>query len=306
MQSKLTGLIAATFTPMEADGALRLDQIEPLVERLLMDGVSGFYVCGTTGEGMSLTGAERRAVVEAHMAAVDGRAPVVVQVGHNSVAEACELAAHAEQSGAAAVSATAPSYVKVTTPAGLLGCMAPIAAAAPNLPFYYYHIPMLTGAAVDMGDFLGLAGDRIPNLRGIKFTSHQVFEFQHCLAMDGGRFDTLWGSDEMLLSALVVGARGAVGSTYNIAAPLYRRILAAFEAGDLEQARALQLLSVRMVRALVARGFHPMMKRLLHLLGLECEGARVPHAAGTDKQFAALRAELDEMGFFDWGRRPVA
>jgi len=86
MQSKLTGLIAATFTPMEADGALRLDQIEPLVERLLMDGVSGFYVCGTTGEGMSLTGAERRAVVEAHMAAVDGRAPVVVQVGHNSVA----------------------------------------------------------------------------------------------------------------------------------------------------------------------------------------------------------------------------
>ena len=81
----LKGLVAATVTPLHDDGSLNLDQVGPLVERLLKQGVEGLYVCGSTGEGISLTGEERRAVAAAYVGATRQRIPVVVQVGHNSL-----------------------------------------------------------------------------------------------------------------------------------------------------------------------------------------------------------------------------
>jgi len=255
---------------------------------------------------MSLSGDERRAVTEAFIKAAAGRVPVIIQVGHNSIAEACQLAAHAQQAGADVISATAPSYFKVASVEGLVDCVEAIAGAAPDLPFYYYHIPALTGAAIEMGEFLQRAADRVPTLRGLKYTTPQVHEYQYCLELDGGRFDVLWGCDEMLLSALVVGARGGVGSTYNIAAPLYQRIIAAFEAGDLDQARQLQLLSVKMIRVTNLAPFHPMMKQLLRILGMECGECRSPHPKVTEQQVATVRAELEAIGFFDWARSASA
>ena len=231
---RLKGLIAATYTPIHDDGRLNLEPVPAMVDRLIEDGLAGLYVCGSTGEGMSLTGAERKAVAEAFVSAAAGRVPVIVQVGHNSVTEAAELAAHAQQIGADVISATAPGYYKVDSVEMLAACMAQIAASAPDLPFYYYHIPALTGVALDMLSFLRLAGKQIGNLAGIKYTCPTVQEYQACLELDDGRFDILWGCDEMLLSALVVGAQGAVGSTYNIAAPFYRRILDVLHGGGPE------------------------------------------------------------------------
>ena len=133
------GLIAATYTPLRSNGSLNLDRVPPLVEHLLGDGVGGLYVCGSTGEGVSLTGDERRAVAEAYTAAAAGRVAVIVQVGHNSLAEARSLAEHAQQIGADAISATCPSYFKISTAELLVDCMAEAAAGAPDLPFYYYQ-----------------------------------------------------------------------------------------------------------------------------------------------------------------------
>ena len=106
---RLRGLIAAGFTPLHADGSLDLDRIGPMVEQLLDDGVEGIYAVGSTGEGVSLTTAERREVAAAYVSAVGGRCPVVIQVGHNSLAEARGLAAHARRIGATAISATPPT-----------------------------------------------------------------------------------------------------------------------------------------------------------------------------------------------------
>ena len=94
-----------------------------------------------------------------------------------------------------------------------------IASGAPNLPFYYYHIPMLTGSTLDMVEFLTQGAKSIPNLVGLKYTDTKLYEFQNCLELAAGRFDVVWGCDEMLLGALATGGRGAIGSTYNIAAP---------------------------------------------------------------------------------------
>lgn len=175
--SALKGLIAATFTPMRADGRVDLARIEPLVAHLVRSGLSGLYVGGSTGEGPSLTTGERKEVAEAFVAAVGGRLPVAVQVGHNSLAEARDLARHAQEIGATKVSATAPAYFKQQPLETLVKCMACIAEGTPDLPFYYYHIPALVDVRIDVPAFLRQVADRIPNSAGLKYTASTVWEY---------------------------------------------------------------------------------------------------------------------------------
>ena len=298
--SRLNGLIAATYTPLREDGSLNLDRVGPIVEQLIADRVDGLYVCGSTGEGMSLSGAERRAIAEEYVTAVAGRVPVIIQVGHNSVAEASELAAHAQEIGADVVSATCPSYYPIASVDVLVACMSKIASGAPALPFYYYHIPVLTGSAIDMTDFMRRGSDQIANLVGLKYTAPTLHEYQQCMLLDDGRFDVLWGVDEMLLGALATGARGAIGSTYNIAAPLYRRIIAAFGQQDLDEARRLQGLAIQMIQIIARYPFHPAMKDLLRMIGLDCGGCRLPLPSLSPDDVNQLREQLTELGFFLW------
>ena len=296
----LRGLVAATFTPMHADGSLNLAMTGPMIERLLAGKVSAAFACGTTGECASLTSEERRQTLSAFIDAAAGRMPVIAHVGHSALADSCELAAHAQAVGAAAVATTPPYYFKPDSVAALVDCMAQIAAAAPDLPFYYYHIPHLTGVTLSMEAFLRQAADRIPNLVGIKYTAPTVYEFQTCAAFDNSRFDLLFGCDEMLLSGIAAGAQGAVGSTYNLAPRLYHRILECFESGQIEEARRLQLLSARMVDVVRAFGPLPALKAMLSLVDCDFGPTRMPLAALTPEKIATLRQQLDELGFLEW------
>lgn len=297
---KITGLVPATFTPMHEDGSLNLAMIPTLATHLVDQGASGLYVNGSTGEGVSMTSDERRAAAEAWVAAVEGRIPVIVQVGHNSLAEARALAAHAQAIGATAISATPPNYFKPKTLETLIDCMTYVAAGAPDLPYYYYHIPAVTGVDFDMVELLRLGAQRIPTLVGVKYSKPTVYEMQACTLFDRGRYNILFGSDEMLLSGLVAGAHGAVGSTYNFALPLYHRIIAAFERGDIEEAQHYQSLSMRMVRRTLPFG-NAAIKGMMKLIGLDCGPVRLPQVALTADDEFALRSEMEAIGFFDWG-----
>ncbi len=302
MKTRLRGLVAATYTPFKPDRTLDLAAVPPLVERLVAEGIDGLYVCGSTGEGVSLSTPERKQVTEAFIAAAADRVPVIVQVGHNSLAEACDLAAHAAAAGADATSAMPPSYFKPGSVAMLVECCAEIAAAAPGLPFYYYHIPVMTGVGLSMVDFLRHAAERIPNLAGLKYTAATIHEYQECVALDGGRFDVLYGFDELLLPALAVGAAGAVGSTFNIAAPLYRRVIECFTRGDIEAARDSQLKAVQMITTIGRHPFHPAMKAILGWLGTPVGACRPPLPDVSPGDQAALRAALEAIGYFKWAR----
>jgi N-acetylneuraminate lyase len=296
MTLRLTRLIAATYTPMHADGTLNLDAVPKMVEQLALSGVSGIYIGGSTGEGMSLTSGERRELAEAYVVAARGRLRTIVQVGHNSLAEAKQLACHAQQIGADVISATVPSYYKITSAHSLIDCMREVAAGAPDLPFYYYHIPALTGSAIGMAEFLEASTGKIPNLVGLKYTAPLIHEFQACQAVNEGAFDVVWGTDEMLLSALVVGAQGAIGSTYNIAAPLYLEIMNAYRARDLEIAARLQLNAVEMVRLLCQYPFHSAVKHILSLRGISCGPCRAPQDSLSERQKAQLVVDLEASG----------
>ncbi|MBN2375369.1 MAG: dihydrodipicolinate synthase family protein, partial [Sedimentisphaerales bacterium] len=280
------------------------DQVGPIVEGLVQNGITGFYVCGSTGEGPSLTTEERRATAEAYVEATGGRVPVIVQVGHNSVAEARGLACHAQAIGADAISAVPPSYFKIGTLETMIDCFVEIASGAPELPFYCYHICKLTGVDFDMVEFLRLGSERIGNLAGIKYSSVTVYELQACLEYQDGRFDILFGCDEMLTSGLSVGVCGFVGSTYNFAAPLYRRIIENFQKGNLEEARKGQALSVAMVRILSRYRDQAGIKATMKLIGLDCGPNRLPHKTLTAQEISAMKRELEEIGFFEWAVKP--
>ncbi|QDL55103.1 dihydrodipicolinate synthase family protein [Rhodoferax aquaticus] len=296
----MTGLVPATFTPMHQDGSLNLAQTAPIVERLVKHKIQSIFVCGTTGEGSSLSTAERKATLEAYVTASKGRIAAVAHVGHTALADACDLAAHAQSIGAAAVSALPPFYMRPANVSELVDNMAAIAAAAPKLPFYYYHIPGLSGVTLDMVEFLKQAGTRIPNLAGIKYTAPTLYEFQSCAALEGGRYNMVFGVDEMLLSGIASGAVGAVGSTYNLAPALYHQIQAAFAQGDHAQAQRLQLLSAHMVEAVKKFRPLPALKSMMKLTGIDCGPTRLPLVAMRDAEFNALSKNLDALGFPQW------
>src|SRR5690606_18217671 len=112
---------------------------------------------------------------------------------------------------------------------------------------FLYDIPSFTGISLSMPEFLTLGKERLPTLAGIKFTNPDGMMFQQCLHHSEGAFSILWGTDECLLAGLALGATGAVGSTYNFAAPIYTQIIQAFEALDFARARILQKQSVDLV-----------------------------------------------------------
>ncbi|MCA9063922.1 MAG: dihydrodipicolinate synthase family protein [Planctomycetaceae bacterium] len=277
----LTGLIAATHTPFHSDGALNVDAVEPQAASLKNDGVQTVFICGTTGESHSLTVDERMKMTErwAHVARGTGQ-QVVVHVGTNCLADAASLAAHAEKHNATAIAMLSPCYFKPGHVDALISCCELVAAAAPGTPFYFYDIPSMTGVQLSMPEFLQQAGDRIPTLAGLKFTNPDLMAWQKCQAVERGRsgdgYDLLWGVDEMLLAAMTFGAKGAVGSTYNFAAPLYHRIMQAFSSGQLDAARQDQLTSVRLVDVLVRRGYMGSAKSLMQRINVPVGPPRLP------------------------------
>ena len=300
----LNGLIAAPYTPMGADGSVDLNVIEQQAALLAGNGVAGAFICGTTGESLSLTVAERLQVAERWIATAPDGFKVIVHVGSASLSDSRTLAAHAQQAGAKIIGAMAPPFIKAPTVEALADFCAAVAGAASKTPFYYYHIPSMTGANFQMIDFLAAAEDRIPTLTGIKFTSEDLADFGQCLHYGGGKFNMLFGRDEMLLAGLAMGAPGGIGSTYNFAAPLYRRIIEAFKAGAIGSARAAQAKATEMVAILKAHGkgcgVMASGKAAMKLVGVDCGLTRAPLANLTDAELDALKQDLDAIGFAEF------
>ncbi|MET3876274.1 dihydrodipicolinate synthase family protein [Chitinophaga sp. OAE865] len=294
----IEGLIAAAFTPFHGDGSLNLELIPALTDKLVKDGLKGIFVCGSNGEGPNMTTEERMQVAEAFVKAANKRLLIIVHVGHSSIAESRKLAAHAAAIGADAFSSVAAFYFKPASVQVLADCMADIAAAAPALPFYYYHIPTLTGVGMDMMEFLETAGNRIPNLAGIKYTSSTIHEYQSCFNYQNKRFDVLFGFDELLLPALAVGAKGAIGSTYTFAAPLYLQTKAYFEKGDIEAAQQQHLFMVEVIRIFAKYPPIPAQKAIMKMLGWDLGPCRLPLTTLSPALYDRLYKELDGISFF--------
>lgn len=293
---RLHGLVAAVHTPMSAEGALRLEIVEKQAEHMVRNGIEAVFVGGSTGESHSLTVEERLLLAERWGNVLRGSPlRMVVHVGTNCLNDARRMAQQAVKVGAEAISALAPSYFKPKSIEVLIDCCAEIASAAPELPFYFYDIPVLTGVQFSMPAFLEQASKRIPNLVGLKFTNSDLAAYLRVLQIDDGRFDVPWGIDEHLLGALATGAQGAVGSSYNFAAPIYLRLIEAFRAGDMTRAREEQMRSVQWIDTLAGFGYMAAAKATMGYLGVEVGPPRLPNSKLTTQQHRELMEAIEKL-----------
>ncbi len=296
---KLEGLIAAPFTPFHTNGGLNLEAIPKYYQFLKKNGVTGAFICGSTGEGVSLTKEEKMEVAAAwgKATAQDADFKVMTLLGGTCLADCKSLAKHAHEVGLYGVSFTAPSYFKPGNVAVLAEMCAEIAAEVPDMPFYYYHIPVLTGANLNMIDLLAAVDGKITNFAGVKYTHEDFMDFLSCMNFNGGKYDMLWGRDENMLSALVLGTKGAVGSTFNYLTPLYKQLIDAFEQNDLKTAATLQQKSIDFIRLLGKYGGIATGKAYMKLVDMDCGEFRLPVKNMDQQQFEEFKSEVESLDF---------
>lgn len=306
MPQKLKNLIAAPFTPMTNQGQVVTALIPQYAENLIENGVAGVFISGSTGEGILLSFAERKAITEAWCRYGSENFHVMVHVGSSNHEESSLLAAHAQQHRASSIACMGPFTFPPNRVEEVVAYCEKIAFAAPNLPFYYYHIPRISGAHVQMLDVLKEGMHRIPNLAGVKFTNTDMIDMQYCLAFEQSKFDVLYGIDESLLSGLALGVKAAVGTTYNFMPSIFLQMIQSFEKGDLAKAREYQLQAVRVI-SIMLKNNGPIVsgKAILGFCGLDCGPCRLPLRNLTPAELSTMKKELEDVGFFDFAIRIV-
>ena len=296
---KIENLIAATYAPMHKDQTLNLDVIVDYNVFLKNNKVAGAFVNGSTGDFASLSVEERKQIITEWSKHRSDDFALINHVGHTSLKVAKDLAAHSADK-ADAIATLSPFYFKPPNLQSLVDYCAEIAKSAPNLPFFYYHIPVLTGADFRMIDFLPLATAQIPNFAGLKYTKNDLIDYNYSLNYNNKSSNVLFGVDEILLSSLPVGAKGWVGSTYNHMAPLYYKVIDAFTSGNMEHAADLQRKAALFVDILNAKGgFNGVAKGFMKTLGVDCGPSRYPHTTLTDADYVEIQKELDQVGYQD-------
>lgn len=298
---KIVGLIDAPFTPFDSEGNINLAPIPAYARMLKKNGLKGAFVNGSSGEGYMLTTDERKAIAEAWVKAVPEDFKIIVHVGSCCARDAHELARHAAEIGAWGIGAMAPPFPKIGRVEELVKYIEEIASGAPDLPFYFYHIPAFNGAYLPMLDLLKAVDGRVPNFAGIKYTYESIYEYNQCRLYADGKFDMLHGQDETILPSLAMGgARGGIGGTTNYNGRELVAIIDAWNRGDIDAAREHQNFAQEVINVICRyRGNIVGGKRIMKLIGLDLGPNRIPFRNITDEEEASMRRELEEIGFFE-------
>jgi N-acetylneuraminate lyase len=292
----MTLLFAAPHSTFAVDGSLNTAVIAQQAQHLIDAGCHGAFVGGSTGEWPSLNIAEREAILCAWSDAVrDTDLLVIGHVGHHCLSDAQQLAKLCESlDGVSGIASLVPSFFKPQGLGGIIKWCQAIAQCAPETPFYYYHIPPLTQVGEEMSAFLQQSKTAIPTLAGIKFTDGDLDAFARCTLVQD--VELFYGMDEQLLGGIRAGAHGAVGSSYNFAAPLYRELIAAEKTGQPQRAETLQALAVSMIETIAKAGYLPMAKALVVRLGIEVGSVRLPLEGVQPQQVDAVVEQLKALG----------
>lgn len=281
-------VLTAMVTPFTASGDLDLAAAAQLANDLVDLGNDGLVISGTTGESPTTTDAEKDALLRAVVEAVGERAYVVAGVGTNDTRHTCELAREAEKAGAAGLLVVTPYYNKPPQD-GLLAHFTTVADAT-DLPVMLYDIPGRAGVAIATETLLRLAEH--PRIVANKDAKGDLFAAQQVLAATDLVYYS--GDDALNLPLLAVGAAGAVSVVGHLVADRIAAMVAAYEAGDIAQARALNAALVPVVVGVMTRTQGAIaVKAALDLLGRAGGGTlRPPLLSMAPDARATLAADL--------------
>jgi N-acetylneuraminate lyase len=284
------GVIPALVTPFTLEGELDTGRLRGITRMLMARGVDGFYLTGSTGEGLMMSGEERMCVVETVVEEVAGALPVMVHVGAISTHQTVALARHAEAAGADAISSVPPIYWPFT-PEQIGNYYADVTAAT-GLPMVIYNIAL--AGALGFETLARLA--RIEGVEGIKYTAPTHHEIMRLKQEVGPEFRIFSGADEMAMSGLAFGADGLIGSFYNILPELYADLVRAMAEGRVADAAALQEKANTVIFFTIAQYPMSAVKRVMAWQGADGGYCRKPFDNyETPEAEAELRRAFREM-----------
>jgi len=290
----LHGVLPALITPFTDDGAhVDTQALAAIVERLVGAGVDGLVPGGSTGEFTTLTGAERRLLVEATVDAAAGRVPVVAGTGALSTRETVELSVHAERSGAAAVMVVPPFYDALSW-RELVAHFRAVAEAI-SIPIMYYNLPSATGVIVDAERLAELR--RVARVTSLKDTGGDAVAATELLQAGDEVPTLLNGWDTLTFSALAAGVRAVVWGTASIVpepcVALHRLLI---DEIDLPAARALWARLWPLCRFLEGQSYPAAVKAACALVGDATGPVRPPLLPLEEDAVAELRGLLERVG----------
>jgi N-acetylneuraminate lyase len=284
----LKGILPAAVTPFDSDEQFVPAFFEALLESLYSAGVDGVYVCGGTGEGLLQTVEQRKRVAEAAIANSPKGKLVMVHVGSHRTADAVELARHAGEIGASAISALPPlgnySFAEVRAYYTAI-------AAASDVPLLVYFFPNSYPGVHTLDQVLDLC--RIPNVVGLKYTDFDLYRMRTIKQSGATVFS---GYDEVLTAGLLMGADGGIGTFYNVMPHLFVDLHHRARVGDWEGARNTQDSINTVIRIALQFPVFPAIKEMLRWRGIDCGPCIRPRGGLSILQAAELRRQLDNCG----------
>ncbi len=289
MMKQLRAVMSALLVPFREDGSLDEEGLAQTVEFNIAQGIEGLYVNGSTGENHMLSTDEKKRVLSLAREVAGGRVPLIAQVGSLDVREARGLAGYARSIGYDAVSSVTPFYYQFAFEEMVEYYRALIESA--SLPFIVYFIPALTGKNLSKQQLAELL--ELPSVAGIKFTSDNMFQLERLRRLFPDKI-IYNGYDEICASGLMAGADGAIGSTFNITAPVVLRIRDAVAAGNTAGALALQHVLNDFIEGAVANGLYQTLKYMLTLQGVSGGLCRPPFLPLTEERMARARDILGQ------------
>ena len=292
---ELKGILPATVSPNRPDGSFDTEAMRKIVRHQIDAGSDGVYVCGGTGEGLLMSREDRELALETTLEELNGAATVIAHVGAFQTAETVALARHASRAGADAIAALPPAYFYVPDDDGMIEYYKTVAGAS-DVPLLIYNIPQRTRIVMTEGLFTRLLD--IPNVVGMKDSSGDIFSLGNLVAKTGDPV-IFEGEDATVLWALMAGAKGGIGSTYNVMPHLYVRMWRAFQDGRIDDAAATQLRINEFIAVLIRVSVISAVMHTMEFIGLPCGRPRSPNRALSEAEAADLRAGLDAVGFFD-------
>lgn len=292
------GIMPALVSPVTEDGKVLVNETEKLVRWQLSQGVNGFYICGSTGEGLLLNPNTRKELLEVVLDAAGGKVPVITHVGAIDLPTTLDLASHAKNAGADAVSSIPPIYFQYGEKE-VINYYKEVAAAA-EIPLVMYGVGLAnTKLTVSLVEELM----KVENIIGIKWTYPDYYSMGQLKGINDGNINVINGPDEMLICGLAIGADAGIGTTYNVMPKLFVKLYDAYQNGRVEEAKKLQHAINRVITVLIKYQAIAATKELLCHMGFEVGLCTKPLRRLTAEE---RRAFLDEVsGIIDFERQEI-
>lgn len=282
------GAATALITPTTPEG-VDYAALEKLLDWQIDEGINGLVICGTTGEGSTLTDAEHRQVLRFAAETVKGRVPIIAGTGSNDTAYACELTRFACELGYDAALVVTPYYNK-TTQKGLVAMYTAIAESC-NLPLILYNVPSRTGVGIEPSTYAALAD--VPNIAAIKEANGNISKIVETAALVGDKLDIYSGNDDEIVPILACGGKGVISVLSNPAPKATAELCRKFFSGDVAGAMADQTRYLPLVRALFSEVNPIPVKAAMAAMGFCQDFVRLPlvtmEKAHRDTLLACMR-----------------